>query len=447
MVYQISTSQPDFEDRFSALLSAKREDAADVDAAAREIVAEVRTRGDAALIEYTERFDHVTLTRETLAYSAEEIDAGAAGAPTAEVAALELAAARIEKYHQRQLPEDARWTDEAGMEMGWRWTPVDAAGLYVPGGAASYPSSVLMNAIPARMAGVKRLAMCAPAPRGEMNPLVLAAAKLAGVTEIYRLGGAQAIAAMAYGTQSLAPVDVVVGPGNAYVAAAKRQVFGRVGIDSIAGPSEVVVIADADNDPDWLAMDLMAQAEHDTAAQSILITPDPDLAEAAPAAVLRALETLPRREIAEASWNAHGAVILCVDLDEAARLADRLAAEHLQICVADPEPLAARIRHAGAMFLGRMTPEALGDYAAGPNHVLPTSRAARYASGLSTLAFMKRTTVLKATPEALAAVGPAAEILAVSEGLDAHARSVALRLRQLNTPLINTPLTSGTEPS
>ena len=442
MVYLLSTTQPDFEAQFSALLSAKREEAEDVDSAAREIVAAVRAQGDSALIDYTERFDQLTLTPETLAYSAKEIDTAAAQAPAAEIAALELAARRIEDFHQRQRPEDARWTDAAGVEMGWRWTPVDAAGLYVPGGAASYPSSVLMNAIPARMAGVERLAMCAPAPRGETNPLVLAAAKRAGVTEIYRIGGAQAIAALAYGTESVAPVDVVVGPGNAYVAAAKRQVFGRVGIDSIAGPSEVVVIADADNDPAWLAMDLMAQAEHDPAAQSILITPDPELAAAAPEAVTRALAALSRREIAEASWNAHGAVILCANLEEAAALADRLAAEHLQICVADPEPLAARIRHAGAMFLGRMTPEALGDYAAGPNHVLPTSRAARYASGLSTLAFMKRTTVLKATPGGLAAIGPAAETLAMSEGLDAHAQSIALRLKQLNAPL-----TSGTDAS
>lgn len=434
MVHRIDVAAADFEQRFTTLLASKREEAVDVDAAVRAIIADVRDEGDAALIRHTERLDRLSLTPETIAISADEIAAAAAETPADQRAAIDLAATRIEAFHQREKPVDQLWTDEAGMTLGWRWSAVDAAGLYAPGGLASYPSSVLMNAIPARVAGVPRIALCVPAPKGVLNPLVLYAASVAGVTEIYRIGGAQAIAALAYGTGAVAPVDVVVGPGNAYVATAKRQVFGRVGIDSIAGPSEVLVIADAQNRPDWLAMDLLAQAEHDASAQSILITDDAPLAEAVISAVDRALESLPRREIAKASWDAHGAVIQVQDLGQAADLANRIAAEHLQLCVAEPEALLAKIRHAGAAFLGASTPEAIGDYVAGPNHVLPTARSARYASGLSTLTFMKRTTIAKASPGAVAAIGPAAETLAAAEGLGAHGASVTLRREQVNGP-------------
>jgi len=349
-----------------------------------------------------------------------------------DAAALTLAADRIRAYHARQMPQDASWEDASGATLGWRWTPVSAAGLYVPGGTASYPSSVLMNAIPARVAGVERLVICVPTPDGVINPLVLLAARIAGVDTVYRIGGAQAIAALAYGTQTIAAVDKITGPGNAYVAAAKRRVFGRVGIDMIAGPSEILVIADESNDPDWIALDLLSQAEHDESAQSILITTDAGFGRAVAVSVDRYLETLDRRRIAGASWAAHGAIITVRDLDEAAVLADRIAAEHLELCVADPEALAARIRHAGAMFLGAWTPEAIGDYVGGPNHVLPTARSARFSSGLSVLDFMKRTTMARMTPAALAAIGPAAERLAQSESLQAHALSVRVRLDRLN---------------
>jgi histidinol dehydrogenase len=352
--------------------------------------------------------------------------------PADERAALELAADRIRAYHERQLPADAQWTDASGAQLGWRWTPVDAAGLYVPGGLASYPSSVLMNAIPARVAGVERLVICAPTPGGIANPLVLLAARLAGVETIYRIGGAQAIAALAHGTETIAPVDVITGPGNAYVAAAKRRVFGRVGIDMIAGPSEVLVLADADNDPDWIALDLMSQAEHDAAAQAILITDDAAFGSAVEEAVARLLDRLERREIAAASWRDFGAVITVREWDEAVALANRIAPEHLEICTADAETLATRVRHAGAIFIGALTPEAIGDYVGGPNHVLPTARSARFASGLSVLDFMKRTTLARMTPAALAAIGPAAETLARSEGLEAHGLSVRARLDRIN---------------
>ncbi|MEO1329218.1 MAG: histidinol dehydrogenase [Pseudomonadota bacterium] len=427
MPAHLSTADADFETRFQALLAAKREEAEDVSASVAAILSDVRARGDAALIDYTERFDGLALSSSGLRISADEVAEASARLPDPDKAALELAAARIEAFHREELPKDARWTDAAGVEMGWRWRPVDAAGLYVPGGAASYPSSVLMNALPARVAGVRRLAMCVPTPRGEIHPMVLYAASLAGVDEIYRVGGAQAIGALAYGAESIAPVDVIVGPGNAYVAAAKRQVFGKVGIDSIAGPSEIVIVADRGANPDWLAMDLLAQAEHDAAAQSILISDDADLLTQTAGAVARALDTLPRAEIAGASWRDHGATILVRDFEEATALVDRLAPEHLELAVADPDGLAADIRHAGAIFLGHHTPEALGDYLGGPNHVLPTARAARYASGLSTYAFLKRTTILQATPEALAELGPSVERLAEAEGLHAHGRSVAIR--------------------
>jgi len=429
---RLSTLDPGFEADFTALLGLKREESADVDAAVSGIIADVIARGDEAVVELTRRFDRFDLTVETMAVTSTEIDAAVAEVSSEQMAALETAARRIRAYHERQRPADDRWTDEQGVQLGWRWTPVDAAGLYVPGGQASYPSSLLMNAIPATVAGVARLALCVPTPDGALNPLVLAAARLSGVTEIYRIGGAQAIAALAYGTGTIAPVDVITGPGNAYVAAAKRRVFGRVGIDSIAGPSEILVIADAENDPDWIALDLLSQAEHDASAQSILITDDAGFADKVADAVAARLETLERRTIAGESWHGNGAIVTVRDLGEAAALANRIAAEHLELCVADPEALAAKIRHAGAMFLGRWTPEAVGDYVGGPNHVLPTARSARHASGLSVLDFMKRTTMLRCTPGALGAIGGAAEALARAEGLEAHGLSVRARLTVVN---------------
>jgi histidinol dehydrogenase len=432
MPAMLSTRHPDFEPSFTALLGQKREDSPDVDAVVAAIIADVRTRGDAAVIEMTARFDRLDLTPETLAFSPAEIDAQIALVSAEDRAALVLAAQRIWDYHARQMPEDAMWEDASGAHVGWRWTPVSAAGLYVPGGLASYPSSVLMNAIPAKVAGVGRLVVTCPTPGGVVNPLVLLAAQIAGVDQVLRIGGAQAIAALAYGTQTIAPVDKITGPGNAYVAAAKRRVFGRVGIDMIAGPSEILVIADGDNDPDWIALDLLSQAEHDQSAQSVLITPDPDFAAAVVRAVEARLQTLERRAIAAASWRNFGAVIITRDLAEAAVLSNRMAPEHLELCVADPEALSLQITHAGAIFLGAWTPEAIGDYVSGPNHVLPTARSARFSSGLSVLDFIKRTTMAKMTPAALAAIGPAAERLARSEGLQAHGLSVAARLQRLN---------------
>jgi len=428
----LDATAPGFKAAFAALLGMKREDSPDVDAAVALIIAEVRARGDQAVIELTARFDRLTLTPDTLAFSPGEIAAEVARVSVADRAALELAAERIRAYHARQMPADQRWEDDAGAVLGWRWGPVGAAGLYVPGGLASYPSSVLMNAIPARVAGVERLVICCPTPGGVVNPLVLLAAQIAGVDTIYRIGGAQAIAALAYGTTTIAPVDKITGPGNAYVAAAKRRVFGRVGIDMIAGPSEILVIADRDNDPDWVALDLLSQAEHDASAQSILITDDADFARAVVAAVEVRLQTLARRAIAGASWRDYGAVIVVRDLDQAAQLSNRVAPEHLELCVADPEALAAQITHAGAIFLGAWTPEAIGDYVGGPNHVLPTARSARFSSGLSVLDFLKRTTLSRMTPAALRAIGPAAERLAISESLEAHGLSVRARLDRLN---------------
>ncbi|MDG1281140.1 MAG: histidinol dehydrogenase [Pseudorhodobacter sp.] len=428
----LSTEDTDFEAAFAALLGMKREESVDVDDTVAGIIARVRTEGDAAVIALTAEFDRLQLTPESLAFSAEEIEAECAKVSAEDRAALELAAERIGAYHARQKPEDAVWEEETGARLGWRWTPVSAAGLYVPGGLASYPSSVLMNAIPARVAGVERLVICCPTPDGAVNPLVLLAARLAGVSEIYRIGGAQAIAALAYGTATIAPVDKITGPGNAYVAAAKRRVFGRVGIDMIAGPSEILVIADAQNDPDWIALDLLSQAEHDESAQSILITDDAGFGRAVAAAVDKRLETLERRVIAGKSWRDNGAVIVARDLGEAAKLSNRVAPEHLELCVADPEALADQITHAGAIFLGQWTPEAIGDYIGGPNHVLPTARSARFSSGLSVLDFMKRTTLAKMTPAALRAIGPAAERLARSESLEAHGLSVSARLARLN---------------
>lgn len=432
MPQTLTTTDPGFEAAFDALLSMKREDAPDVDATVAGIIADVRARGDAAVIELTARFDRLQLTADRLAFSEAEIDAACAAVSNEDRAALELAADRIRAYHARQMPADARWTDDCGATLGWRWGPVSAAGLYVPGGLASYPSSVLMNAIPAKVAGVERLVIACPTPDGVVNPLVLLAARISGVDMVYRVGGAQAIAALAYGTQTIAAVDKITGPGNAWVAAAKRRVFGKVGIDMIAGPSEILVIADGDNDPDWIALDLLSQAEHDESAQSILITPDPEFGTAVAKAVERRLETLPRAAIAGASWRDYGAIILTRDLNEAATLSNRIAPEHLELCVADPDALAERITHAGAIFLGAWTPEAIGDYVGGPNHVLPTARSARFSSGLSVLDFLKRTTLARMTPEALATIGPAAERLAISESLSAHGLSVRARLDRLN---------------
>ncbi|WGW03419.1 histidinol dehydrogenase [Tropicibacter oceani] len=428
----LDSQQADFETAFTALLNAKREDSPDVDDIVAGIIADVRARGDAAVLELTAKFDRLDLTAKTLRFSEAEIEAFCAHVPEDERRALEQAAERIRAYHIRQMPEDAQWTDPDGATLGWRWTPVSAAGLYVPGGLASYPSSVLMNAIPAKVAGVQRLAITVPTPDGIANPAVLLAARIAGVDEIYRIGGAQAIAALAYGTQTIAPVDKITGPGNAFVAAAKRRVFGKVGIDMIAGPSEILVIADGDNDPDWIALDLMSQAEHDESAQSLLITTDAGFGRAVAEAVDKRLQTLDRRAIAGASWRDYGAVITVPDLDQAAALSNRIAPEHLELCVANPEALADKCTHAGAIFLGQWTPEAIGDYVGGPNHVLPTARSARFSSGLSVMDFIKRTTLAKMSPEALRAIGPAAETLARSESLQAHGLSVTARLDRLN---------------
>ncbi|WP_419902319.1 histidinol dehydrogenase [Kiloniella sp.] len=428
MPSDLKADSAEFENAFLDLLSSKREVSVDVNDAVAEILSEVKSRGDAALIEYTKRFDRLELTAEALRIPQREIDEAVAKCDPKSIEALELAARRIADYHARQKPEDLRYTDEAGVQLGHRWTAVQAAGLYVPGGLASYPSSVLMNALPAKVAGVDRLVMVVPSPDGVLNPLVLAAASIAGVDEIYRIGGAQAVGALAYGTDSIKPVDIIVGPGNAYVAAAKKQVFGTVGIDMIAGPSEILIIADGKNDPRWTAADLLAQAEHDTAAQSILITDDANFAEAVKRAVEVHLQTLLRSEIAGKSWNDHGAIILVDDLEEAVALTDRLAPEHLEIAVDDAEELAAKIRNAGAIFLGRHTAEVIGDYVAGPNHVLPTARSARFSSGLSVLDFMKRTSLIACDAESLKAIGPAAVTLAKEEGLTAHALSVSLRL-------------------
>ncbi len=430
MPIRLVQSDPDFEARFQALANDKREMAADVDRSAREIIDNVRRRGDAALIEYTEKFDRLALTPDQLRVSEEAIDAAEKAVPAAQREALLLARDRITAHHRRQMPADDRYTDEIGVELGMRWTAIESAGLYTPGGTAAYPSSVLMNAIPAKVAGVERIVMVVPMPPGVTSPLVLYAARIAGVDEVYRVGGAQAIAALAYGTETIKPVDKIVGPGRDYVAAAKRLVFGTVGIDTIAGPSEVLIVADGDNDPDWLAADLLAQAEHDAAAQSILITDSAELADRVAAAVDRQLTLLPRGKIAGASWRDHGAIIVVKSMAAAMELANRVAPEHLELAVADPEALLQRVRNAGAVFLGRYTPEAIGDYLGGPNHVLPTARSARYSSGLSVYDFIKRSSLLKLGPEQLRKLGDAAITLAEAEGLGAHARSVSVRLNR-----------------
>lgn len=428
MPIRLDTSDPAFEARFTAFLSAKRETAEDVEADVRKIIADVRVRGDQALADLSLKFDRIDLTRVAIRVDAREIEHALKAADAATLQALELARDRIEAHHRRQLPKDDAYVDAIGAQLGTRWTAVESVGLYVPGGTASYPSSVLMNAVPARVAGVARVVMVVPSPGGDMNPLVLAAAKLAGVEEIYRVGGAQAIAALAFGTESIKPVVKIVGPGNAYVAAAKRQVFGTVGIDSIAGPSEVLIVADRHNDPAWLAADLLAQAEHDIAAQSILMTDDAAFAAAVDTEVARQLTDLPRGTIAGQSWSTFGAIIVLRSLDEAPPIADRIAAEHLEIATQDPDAIAARIRNAGAIFLGAYTPEVIGDYVAGSNHVLPTARSARFSSGLGVLDFMKRTSLLRLDEKALSALAPAAMTLATAEGLDAHRRSVSIRL-------------------
>ena len=428
----LDASDVGFEAAFTQLLTAKREDSPDVDAVVADIIHHVRARGDEALIEYTEKFDRMTLRPDILRLTEAELDAQVALVSPKERDALEVAAERIRRYHEKQKPKDEMWREANGAELGWRWTPVSAAGLYVPGGLASYPSSVLMNAIPASVAGVERLVITVPTPDAAINPLVMLAAQLSGVQEIYRIGGAQAIAALAYGTQAIKPVDKITGPGNAFVAAAKRRVFGKVGIDMIAGPSEILIIADAENDPDWIALDLLSQAEHDESAQSILITTDITFGQKVQGAVERRLKTLARRDIAGASWRDYGAIITVPDLKMAAELSDRIAPEHLELCVADPKRLSEDITHAGAIFLGAWTPEAIGDYVGGPNHVLPTARSARVSSGLSVLDFMKRTTLASMSPEALKEIGPSAETLAASESLEAHGLSVTARLKRMN---------------
>ncbi len=430
MARWLNTGETDFEQRFSSLLSEKRESGADVAGVVREIVETVRAKGDAALIDYGKRFDKVELTPATLKLSEAEIEAARTQCSRETLDALDIAAKRIEEYHLRQIPDDCFYQDESGARLGWRWTALDSVGLYVPGGTASYPSSVLMNAIPAKVAGVKRMVMVTPATGGAINPLSIEAARRSGITEIYRVGGAQAVAALAYGTETIVSVDKIVGPGNAYVAAAKREVFGHVGIDSIAGPSEILVIADGLGNPEWTAADLLSQAEHDESAQSILITDDAAFAKKVEAAVAGQIVRLPRRVIAEKSWADFGTIIVANNLVEAAVLANRVAPEHLELAVKDPEALLAHVRHAGAVFLGRYTPEAMGDYVAGPNHVLPTARTARFSSGLSVLDFLKRTTLTQCTAEALVELGPSAIALAECEGLGAHARSVAVRLKR-----------------
>jgi histidinol dehydrogenase len=428
MAITLTRSDPDFEARFADFLTTKREVSDDVHAVVHDIIERVRAEGDAALVDYSRRFDNADLTSLGMAVSRKDVERAYAAADPQTIEALKLARDRIHAHHERQRPQDERYTDPIGVELGSRWTAVESAGLYVPGGTASYPSSVLMNAIPAKVAGVERIVMTVPAPDGVINPLVLVAADLAGVSEIYRVGGAQAVAALAYGTATIKPVVKIVGPGNAYVAAAKRQVFGVVGIDMIAGPSEILIVADGQNNPDWIAADLLAQAEHDTGAQSILITDDEAFARSVADAVERQLKVLPRAGTAAASWSDFGAMIIVKRIEDAVPLVDRIAAEHLELAIDDAEEFLAKIRNAGAVFLGRHTPEVIGDYVGGSNHVLPTARSARFSSGLSVLDFMKRTSVLKLGPEQLRALAPAAITLAKAEGLEAHGRSVAVRL-------------------
>lgn len=425
----LNSQNSNFEKEFKKLLLAKREDSVDVDVSVREIIGGVIELGDQALIEYTKKFDRISLTTDTLRFTQSELKEQAAQVSDKDRSALELAVTRIKSYHEKQLPDDTFWTDESGVELGWRWSPVSAAGLYVPGGLASYPSSVLMNAIPAKVAGVKRLAITVPTPDNKVNPMVLLAAQLSGVDEVYRVGGAQAIAALAYGTKTIEPVDKITGPGNAFVAAAKRQVFGKVGIDMIAGPSEILVIADKTSRPDWIALDLLSQAEHDENAQSILITDSDDVINAVTEKIEINLQNLSRNKIAGKSWKNNGAIIKVPNFEMAAELSNRIAPEHLELCVSDPENLAKKISNAGAIFLGHWTPEAVGDYVTGPNHVLPTARSARFSSGLSVMDFLKRTTLAKVSRDALLKIGPSAVTLANSEGLECHGLSISERIK------------------
>ena len=425
----LNSQNSDFEKDFKKLLLAKREDSVDVDVSVRAIIGEVIERGDQALIEYTKKFDRISLTTDTLRFTQSELKEQAEQVSDKDRSALELAVARIKSYHEKQIPDDTSWTDESGVDLGWRWSPVAAAGLYVPGGLASYPSSVLMNAIPAKVAGVRRLAITVPTPDNKINPMVLLAAQLSGVDEVYRVGGAQAIAALAYGTKTIEPVDKITGPGNAFVAAAKRQVFGKVGIDMIAGPSEILVIADKTSRPDWVALDLLSQAEHDENAQSILITDSDDVINAVTDKIEINLKNLSRNEIAGKSWNDNGAIIKVPNFEVAAELSNRIAPEHLELCVSDPENLVKKISNAGAIFLGHWTPEAVGDYVTGPNHVLPTARSARFSSGLSVMDFLKRTTLAKVSRDALLKIGPSAVTLANSEGLECHGLSISERIK------------------
>jgi histidinol dehydrogenase len=429
MPFCLNSLDSTFEKDFEILLSSKREDSIDVDSSVRDIIGAVKEFGDQALLDYTQKFDRIVLEPDNMRFTQSEIKEKVAKVSNKDRSALELAAARIEAYHKKQLPKNSFWTDESGVELGWRWSPVAAAGLYVPGGLASYPSSVLMNAIPAKVAGVKRLAITVPTPDNKINPLVLLAAQLSGVEEIYRVGGAQAIAALAYGTKTILPVDKITGPGNAFVAAAKRQVFGKVGIDMIAGPSEILVIADKSSRPDWIALDLLSQAEHDENAQSILITDNDDVVKEVTKQIEVNLKNLSRTKIAGKSWNDNGTLIKVPNLDRAAELADRIAPEHLELCVSDPDNLAKKISNAGAIFLGHWTPEAVGDYVTGPNHVLPTARSARFSSGLSVMDFLKRTTLAKVSRDALLKIGPSAVTLAESEGLECHGRSISERMK------------------
>ena len=425
----LNSLNSNFEKDFETLLSSKREDSADVDSSVKGIISAVIEFGDQALLDYTQKFDRIVLTPDNLRFTHSELKEQAAKVSDRDRSALELAAVRIEAYHKKQLPENAFWADESGVELGWRWSPVEAAGLYVPGGLASYPSSVLMNAIPAKVAGVRRLAITVPTPDNKINPLVLLAAQLSGVDEIYRVGGAQAIAALAYGTETIEPVDKITGPGNAFVAAAKRQVFGKVGIDMIAGPSEILVIADKTSRPDWIALDLLSQAEHDASAQAILITDSDNVVQAVNECIEVNLKKISRNEIARLSWRDFGAIIKVPDLEAAAKISNRIAPEHLELCVSDPDNLMGKISHAGAIFLGHWTPEAVGDYVTGPNHVLPTARSARFSSGLSVVDFMKRTTLAKVSRDALLKIGPPAVTLAESEGLECHGLSISERLK------------------
>jgi histidinol dehydrogenase len=422
---RFSFTDPDFQAAFKAFLDERRGSPADVDAAARDVLEAVKTHGIEAVLDFSRKFDKVELTAETIRVTPEEIEAGWAQTPADVREAIAFAAARIRAYHARQRPADQAWTDEAGVELGWRWTPLEAVGVYVPGGRAAYPSTVLMNAVPAQVAGVDRIAMVTPP--GKLQPAVLAAAKEAGVTEIWRVGGAQAVAALAYGAGPIQPVDKIVGPGNAFVTAAKRRLYGVVGIDALAGPSEIVVVADNKNNPDWIAADLLSQAEHDPAAQSILITDDEAFAAAVEQAVVERLKTLATGEDAAASWRDHGAVIIA-PLDESPALVDAIAPEHVEFAMDNPERLSDRVRHAGAIFLGRVTPEAIGDYVAGSNHVLPTSRAARFQSGLSIYDFIKRTSIVKCDAASFGILGPHTVALAKAEGLPAHALSASVRL-------------------